>query len=113
MPIRPPGVEARNEPLIARCPAHDRCAVANNPDELSRGAPPVAVALGLVFSLGDLFENQLVDGEIRNGCLAAYRVLESMGHVEPNERFFPSCQYGDGRTATRAHGARCASPGHD
>jgi len=69
VPIRPRGVGARNELRIARCPTRDRYVVANNPSEFSRGSPPAAAALGSVFSLGDLFEDQLVNREVRNGSL--------------------------------------------
>jgi hypothetical protein len=41
----------------------------NNPGGLSRDAPPAAAALGSVFSLGHLFEDQFVDREICDSSL--------------------------------------------
>ena len=50
-------------------------------------------------------EDIQVRNSAKNGCVAAYRILESLGYVQPGERYFLSCQYGDSKTGIKAQGA--------
>jgi hypothetical protein len=50
-------------------------------------------------------EDPQVVHSAQNGCLSAYHLLCQRGYIAPGERFFPSCQFGDGQANIRARGS--------